>query len=398
MKELIMDENAILNLIDDERKAGWEKIYQNVENAYAEAEKLIPTRFAEERMRTDKLYVKRNFYYLWQMAEAYKKSFYQTQKDRVSLDFDDEKDLEVGIGTQDMYYLYRRNEKGKLEKKEKPLEGLRITITDIERLLYADIYYLWTRVLPVDDLERETYNFNYRLSGQSCKIDLFAQLLKEFIPGRCLRSKGDKKIDDEQLKLDCLEGSIRYNMDKDEGRFEPVIQSLTPKLLYDLMLVRKDAAHPQAEDISLLHRNDDGSIGLHVAFFPTTASRSLFQVRKREEPDEIVNSFDFAFNRSDAKDITYDDLFSLIKGDVCDDYYEAIESTLRRQLGRTATDSEKHEEYGIFAVPAKDGYGVYLFQVRRINDQGIQELRLQKGPCYYSFESDSLMTFFDGKR
>ena len=121
-------------------------------------------------------------------------------------------------------------------------------------------------------------------------------------------------------------------------------------------------------------------------------------MRKREEPDEIVNSFDFAFNRSDAKDITYDDLFSLIKGDVCDDYYEAIESTLRRQLGRTATDSEKHEEYGIFAVPAKDGYGVYLFQVRRINDQGIQELRLQKGPCYYGFESDSLMTFFDGKR
>lgn len=398
MKELIMDENAILNLIDEERKAGWEKIYQKVENDYAKAEKLIPTRFAEERMRTDKLYVKRNFYYLWQMAEAYKKSFYQTQKDRVSLDFDDEKDLEVGIGTQNMYYLYWRNEKGKLEKKEKPLEGLRITITDIERLLYADIYYLWTRVLPVDDLEKETYNFNYRLSGQSCKIDLFAQLLKEFIPGRCLRSKGDKKGDDEQLKLDCLEGSIRYNMDKDEGRFEPVIQSLTPKLLYDLMLVRKDAAHPQAEDIPLLHRNDDGSIGLNVAFFPTTASRSLFQVRKREEPDEIVNSFDFAFNRSDTKDITYDGLFSLIKGDVCDDYYDAIESALRSQLGRTATDSEKHEEYGIFAVPAKDGYGVYLFQVKSMNNQGIQKLYLQKGPCYYSFESDSLMTFFDGKR
>lgn len=398
MKELIMDENAILNLIDEEKKAGWEKIYQNVENAYAKAEKLIPTRFAEERMRTDKLYVKRNFYYLWQMAEAYKKSFYQTQKDQVSLDFNDEKDLEVGIGTQDMYYLYWRNEKGKLEKKEKPLEGLRITITDIERLLYADIYYLWTRVLPVDELQKETYNFNYRLAGQSCKIDLFAQLLKEFIPGRCLRSKGEKKVDDEQLKLDCLEGSIRYNMDKDEGRFEPVIQSLTPKLLYDLMLVRKDAMHPQAEDIPLLHRNDDGSIGLNVAFFPTTSSRSLFQVRKREEPDEIVNSFDFAFNRSDIKVLEYNDLFSLIKSDVCDDYYEAIESALRSKLGRTYADSNKHEEYGIFAVPAKDGYGVYLFQVRSINDQGIQKLHLQKGPCYYSFESDSLMTFFDGKR
>lgn len=398
MKKLITDENAILNLIDEEGKAGWEKIYQNVENAYAEAEKLIPTRFAEERMRTDKLYVKRNFYYLWQMAEAYKKSFYQTQKDRVSLDFDNEKDLEVGIGTQGMYYLYWRNEKGKLEKKEKPLEGIRITITDIERLLYADIYYLWTRILPVDELEKEKYNFNYRLSGQSCKIDLFAQLLKEFVPGRCLRSKGSKKDDDEQLKLNCLEGSIRYTMDKGEGRFEPIIESVTPKLLYDLMLVRKDAAHPQAEDIPLLHRNDDGRIELNVAFFPTTASRSRFQVRKREEQDEIVNSFDFAFYRSNTPVITYDDLFSLIQGDVCDDYYDGIESALRRQLGKTYTDSEEHEEYGIFAVPAKEGYGVYLFQVKSTNDQGSQKLHLQKGPCYYSFESDSLMTFFDGKR
>ena len=398
MKELVMDENSILNLIDEERKKGWEKIYEKVEDSYKKSEALIPTLFAKEKMRTDKLYVKRNFYYLWQMAEAYKKSFYQTQKDRVSLNFDDEKDLELGIGTQEMYYLYFRNTEGKLEKKERPLEGLRITITDIERLLYADIYYLWTRVLPIDEMEKETYNFNYRLSGQSCKIDLFAQLLKEFIPGRCLRGKGDKRNDDEQLKLDCLEGSIRYNMDKDEGRFEPVIHSLTPKLLYDLLLVRKDAAHPQAEDVSLLHREDNGRIQLKVASFPTTASRSLFQVRKREEPDEIVNTFDFEFNREKTPQITYDNLFSLIRDDVSEDYYEEIVKALRSQLGCSRQDLERHEAYYVFAVPSKEGYGVYLFQVKCINEPNSQELYLQKDPCYYSFESDSLMTFFDGKR
>ena len=332
------------------------------------------------------------------MEKKKKKSFYQTQKDRVSLNFDDEKDLELGIGTQEMYYLYFRNAEGKLEKKERPLEGLRITITDIERLLYADIYYLWTRVLPIDEMEKETYNFNYRLSGQSCKIDLFAQLLKEFIPGRCLRGKGDKRNDDEQLKLDCLEGSIRYNMDKDEGRFEPVIHSLTPKLLYDLLLVRKDAAHPQAEDVSLLHREDDGSIKVKVASFPMTASRSLFQVRKREEPDEIVNTFDFEFNREKTPQITYDNLFSLIREDVSEDYYEEIVKALRSQLGCSRQDLERHEAYYVFAVPSKEGYGVYLFQVKCINEPNSQELYLQKDPCYYSFESDSLMTFFDGKR
>lgn len=49
MKELVMDENSILNLIDEEKKKGWEKIYENVENRYKESEALIPTLFAKEK-------------------------------------------------------------------------------------------------------------------------------------------------------------------------------------------------------------------------------------------------------------------------------------------------------------------------------------------------------------
>lgn len=83
---------------------------------------------------------------------------------------------------------------------------------------------------------------------------------------------------------------------------------------------------------------------------------------------------------------------------ISEDYYEEIVKALRSQLGCSRQDLERHEAYYVFAVPSKEGYGVYLFQVKCINEPNSQELYLQKDPCYYSFESDSLMTFFDGKR
>ena len=125
VKELIPDnEDEILEKIDAEKHAGWQAIYQTLEDEYQKAESLIPTRFADEKMQTKKQHVKRNFYYLWQLAEAYKKAFYQSQQDTVSLDFDRDQDLEIGIVDKELYYLYWRDEQGNLVKKDDPLQGL----------------------------------------------------------------------------------------------------------------------------------------------------------------------------------------------------------------------------------------------------------------------------------
>ena len=54
-----------------------DKIYGTFEQAYNEAEKYIPTCFAPCKLRNEKRKMKRNYYYLWQMAEAIKIEFYR---------------------------------------------------------------------------------------------------------------------------------------------------------------------------------------------------------------------------------------------------------------------------------------------------------------------------------
>ena len=53
------------------------------------------------------------------------------------------------------------------------------------------------------------------MTGQSCKIDVFKETLKEFVPGKVLNLK--QKEEDENvpdLKLACLRGFKVYNFQK----------------------------------------------------------------------------------------------------------------------------------------------------------------------------------------
>lgn len=394
VRELIpYDENEILEKIDaaKENKSlerGWQDIYKRLEDEYAQAEALIPTQFAEEKMQTKKQHVKRNFNYLWQLAEAYKKAFYQTKKDTVSLDFNKDEDLAIGTVDKDLYYLYWYDEKGNLVKKDDPLQGLELTITEIERLLYADIYYLWVRVLPLEELEEERYQFKYKLAGQSCKIDLFAQLLKEFVPGRYLREEGET-AGENQLKLDCLEGSIRYIRDKEAGLFQPEIRQNRPKLLYNLLLSEQNAA----KEMPLLQ---DGKV--NVIFTPITAKWLQFVVRKAQAPYSEVNRFRFILQGGLKQPLDGVSIQKLAQKKTYGEYQQIVEDKVMNKL--FINEQKRTNEYMIFALPAVDGYGVYLFQIRIIQENAQSERRfyLQQEPKYYSFESGKLMTFFNGKR
>ncbi len=58
-----------------------------------------------------------------------------------------------------------------------------------------------------------------RLTGQSCKIGLFREALKEFIPGKVIESSKRSTFEEEDysLKLMCLDGAIKYIRDKRFG-------------------------------------------------------------------------------------------------------------------------------------------------------------------------------------
>ena len=243
--------------------------------------------------------------------------------------------------------------------------------------------------MPQEELKNGNYQFNYKLAGQSCKIDLFAQLLKEFVPGRYLRGKGEAD-GESQLKLDCLEGSIRYIRDKEAGLFQPEICQHTPKLLYDLVLSDQNA---RTEKI-LLHGDE---INIHVA--PITAKWLHFSVRKAQEPDAVVNKFRFDLQKGMAEKNKKDEktLEKLIKEKTYGVYKGKTETLFNKLFEE---ESKSKNEYVVFGLPASDGYGIYLFQIRVLQSAPKEVIKfyLQQEPKYYSFESDKMMTFFDGKR
>lgn len=411
MLKLIAGENEILDILDrsDSVITGCEKIYSKFEAAYKDAEEIIPTCFEKDGLfQNEKRQMKRNFYYLWKMADAYKKAFYQTQRDVVSINFSDDKDRALGIGDEAQYYLYIWEDAAdELKKTLNPLEGIKITIKEIECILYADIYALWKRILPVDDLVKEQYDCFYKLSGQSCRINLFHDLLKEFIPGRYLRSNGNKKGSqkdknpESQLKLDCIEGSIRYIRDKEEGRFEPVIRTQASQLFHSVYRSMKDIDHPGENDIPLLERSksENDTVVAHVEWLPTTASRTEFVVFDQHQRKQ--NRINFEFGDEAGKEMSSNDIRMDIERHTYADLYgvgkkDKVANIITGEL------TSKASGYAIFLVPARSGYGFWAYLIdKQIKNQEEGKVTWKfylKKKQYCSFEKEELVTFFDGKR
>ena len=91
-KLIVEDENIILTEIDDDY-ANKDKIYEKFFAAYEQPEKIIPTKFSTYSGRNEKLMIKRNYYYLWRIAEAIKIEFYRSNLFKVN--FDKEQDKKI---------------------------------------------------------------------------------------------------------------------------------------------------------------------------------------------------------------------------------------------------------------------------------------------------------------
>ena len=72
------------------------------------------------------------------------------------------------------------------------------------------------------------------LSGQSCKINLFKTALKEFVPGKLIKSKPKPDIieDKDEFKMSCIDGALKYLRDKKFGYADIKIKSRLPHLPY----------------------------------------------------------------------------------------------------------------------------------------------------------------------
>lgn len=398
------DENAILDKFDyvknelenkENRLISMEEfediIYGDFNKKYKECEKIIPTIFKKsdsgEIMYEDEIICKkRNYYYLWQLAEKIKIKFYE--ENLVDFKFNDPVNTKLDFSTQDCkVYCYDENKDLEL----KSIPQISITIKDIQRLLCGDIYHLLNALLADDDFTVNSYT-NYKLAGQSCKINLFMDLLKEFIPGRKLRTNSERtdvKIGDKnsskKLKVDCIEGCIAYIRDREFGRIKPEIKLNPPKLIYYI------TNHEERKQIDKDNENE-----INLTNYPTDTIKAEYEVLNMSHISMRKILFDFTTDLEN-KPITIDelindiDLYCYLNEDGLNDLRRKIESIVPlASVGSRETKT-------VFMVPAKEGYGVNIYYIEKTKNHKDEEYKLCK-KIYENYEDEVTKTFFDGSR
>ena len=429
------DEESILQAIDSESTAGIEEVYRNFEDAYTAAEEWIPTKFKLESFKNRKGMLKRNFYYLWQMAEAYKIQFYRDKMNFVAVDFNNDNDRKIGIPDDGKYYLYlKKSSDSSLEKMENPMSGITITNNEIHLLLYADIYSLLKKFFDNEADKKRDY---YKLSGQSCKITLFHELLKEFIPGRKLRyseeSSSDSAGSTDALKLACIRGSIFYVRDMRGSAIKPQITMDMPERIYSVYKLDMQGHIVSKNQGGLVLGTGQDELLPRVEVLP--ANMTFIRYAVVDMSGKIQNTIQFDFNRNTVQDInttwleddiakrTYDsnptqenenppqpeqeNIVSNAGAGIVNteksirrydsrNKYENIGRYIADKLTNIAAEKETDDVFAIFLIPAKNGYGFYVYCVKKLHDRPAYQL--QQKPRYYSYENSRLDTFFDGGR
>lgn len=299
---------------------GGEPLYAELEEQYKKAGAFLPTRFREfeNRSRADYYKVKNNFYFLFHLAEKVKKEFYDHVGTlRIALSSLPVEESATTWIPADKWKLSRCTEKGLEIIKEFP--AIYFSIYEIELLLKGDIYGIIHRFMErmYEEGELEEYTM-ITLTGQSCKIDLFREALKEFVPGRTIqfkRQSGDLTKDFE-LKMTCVDGALNYLKDKRYGFADVMIHTQEPALPY-----RITAFTHKGDEVVLIHRlkrnSRSGMISRNMAdltlklYLKDLEGKERYQYTsysclgdfKEKEYDEIRKQYDGHILQSDTDDI-----------------------------------------------------------------------------------------------
>lgn len=232
---------------------GTGELYAELEKNYEAAEKWIPTRFGEfeHQSRLEYYKVKNNFYFLFRLAETIKKEFYDhTGILRIAVASKPVRENATTWIPAEKWKFAVYGEKGLEVLKEFP--EIDISIFDIELLLKGDIYGVIHRFMErmYEEDVLEEYSL-IKLTGQSCKIDVFRDALKEYVPGKTIQFKHRRRENgnDHELKMTCVDGALKFLKDKKYGFADVVIHTKEPALPY-----RITAFTHSGQEITLIHR------------------------------------------------------------------------------------------------------------------------------------------------
>lgn len=371
--------NELLNAFDLDvfryvDEYGPNKIYEEFDQAYQQAEKFLPTKFRdwEKLSRIDYYKVKNNFYFLFHTAERIKKEFYNKVGTlRAGLSSREINEPSTTMLLIDKWKLTAMQAGKLIVVKEFP--EIYFSIFDVILILRADIYGVIHKFMDqmYADHELEEYTM-IRLTGQSCKIDIFRDALKEFVPGKTIKFKrksGDLS-DDFELKMTCIDGALKYLKDKKYGFADIKITSKTPALPYIIT-----AYTHTGKEVVLIH-------GL----------------KKNRDCGHISRNMDDLTLKLYLKDMDeqmrYNFTYTCTLGEFNAMEYEEISETYGVKIPQDDVDNivDREVKFFVFTDPRRWG-----FVVLPIYREG-EVLMLGKSQAF-NFESDAWVeNFFDGTK
>ena len=361
----------IFRRVDEE---GAEEVYRLLDEEYQKADAVITTCFKdyEHRSNGDYFAVKNNFYFLFELADKMKKTFYGkgdalrvvvssipieesatvcVQADRFKLSIVDEGQLTVSKDIPTVYF----------------------SINQLNRLLQGDIYRIVKRFIegPYESDELQEYSI-MRLTGQSCKIDIFRDALKEFIPGKIIESSKRNRMEAEKygLKLMCLDGAIKYIKDKRFGYANITIVREQPAFPYLVTAI----THTGREQVLIRSLDRSQTSGY--------TSRNLtdltLQLYLKDLNGQQRYKYNCSFNRS---------RFQPVEAETIVEKYE-------NRIIQDDVDSIVNRELRAFVLADEERWGFIVIPVLR------EEEQLMLGPDqFFHFETESWLTnFFDGSK
>lgn len=350
-------------------------VYEALEKRYREAESIIPTSFKlyESRSRDDYQRVRGNFHFLWGIADRMKQEFFRRTgilRNRFNADSEGLQESDLKITTVERWFL-SLGENGSF-RDEYGFPDVVFNIKEIDKLIKGDIYEIVRKFLESFYMEGRLQNFSIiKLTGQSCRIDVFREALKEFVPGRSIefRQKAEDAGKVPDLKMACLRGAIRYLNAKKTGSIEAAIAHSVPAIPYSVSAF----THTRQEKVLISSLDRDGARG--TVSRPDTATEIEFFLKTMNEQEGWLRYV--YVNRPEAyKAVLYED----------------IVAEYGRHILQDDTDSIVNGETKFFVFADDNQWGFNVVPVTRRNE------RLHLGPKqFFAFENDlSEMDFFDG--
>lgn len=365
----------IFRYVDEFGKNG---VYEQLERAYEEAEAIIPTKFKnyENHTRDEYFMVKNNFYFLFDIADQMKKKFYMSEGIiRNSFQSNYEKEEEdLRITKIDRWNLVVRE--GDRLTYNHTFPDVVFNIKEIELLLKADIYEIVNKFLDEFYRNRTLGDFSIiKLTGQSCRIDIFREALKEFVPGKSIEFKQQTKEKSNimELKLTCVRGAIQYVNARKMGYTDVNIRYRMPSIPYSI----SGYTHENSEKMLIYSLDRTQTCG----FLSRHQGIRQLELFLKDGSGNVKYRYTYHNKEENYKQVTYEEIYEKYIG-----YEECIL--------QDETDNIEESEVKFFIFAAKDQWGFFLVPITRKDSLlylGEEE--------FYAFENDCWeMDFFDGTK